>query len=159
MPARDPAAVSAAYVEGLKLLARRELSEAEVRQRLQRRGHDAHAIDAAVARLLAEHAIDDERTAEAIARREATVGRHGRLRTERRIAQRGIAEATARRVVTALYAEIDPDALMASSLARRLGGRDVISGQREFGRLYRYLIGQGFEADRIIKVLKERSVK
>ena len=33
------------YVDGLKMLARRELSEQQVRQRLARKGHDADAID------------------------------------------------------------------------------------------------------------------
>src|SRR5438046_2537924 len=37
------------------MLARRELSEAQVRQRLARRGHAVDVIDAAIARLRAEH--------------------------------------------------------------------------------------------------------
>ena len=41
-----------AYIDALRMLARRELSEAQVRQRLARRQHPAAAIDEAVARLL-----------------------------------------------------------------------------------------------------------
>ncbi len=37
-----------AYLEGLKMLARRELSEMQVRQRLARKGHEPQAIDEAV---------------------------------------------------------------------------------------------------------------
>ena len=144
----------AAYVDGLKLLARRELSEAEVRRRLERRGHDADAIDAAVARLLEEHAIDDRRVAEAIARTESSVRRRGRLRVQRRIESAGIAGAVARRAVDEVFADIDPDALLASSLAKRLGGRDEVAGEAEFRRLYRYLIGQGFEPDRVVNALR-----
>ena len=142
-----------AYVDGLKLLARRELSEAQVRQRLERRGHDADAIDAAVTRLLEERAIDDRRTAEAIARTETSVRRRGKLRVRRRIESAGIAGEVARRAVDEVFLDIDPDALMAASLAKRLRGRDTIAGDAELGRLYRYLIGQGFEADRVVKAL------
>ena len=31
--------------------------------------------------------------------------------------------------------------------------------QREFGRLFRYLIGQGFESDRVMKALKAYRMK
>ena len=50
------------------MLGRRELSEAQVRQRLARRGHEPDSVDAAVARLRQERAIDDTRVAEAIVR-------------------------------------------------------------------------------------------
>ena len=56
-----------AYVDALRMLARRELSEAQVRQRLVRREHGQAAIDEALARLRNERAIDDARVAEAIA--------------------------------------------------------------------------------------------
>jgi len=54
---------------------------------------------------------------------------------------------------------LDPDALLEASLAKRLDERKPIADDAEFRRLYRYLIGQGFEADRIIAALKARSVK
>ena len=71
---------SAPYLDGLKMLARRELSEAQVRARLARKQYDADAIDEAVARLRDERAIDDARVAEAIARTETSVRRRGKLR-------------------------------------------------------------------------------
>src|SRR5436190_24387744 len=61
-----------AYLDGVKLLARRELSEAQVRQRLARRGHEPGAIDEAVAKLREERALDDVRVAEAIAREQTS---------------------------------------------------------------------------------------
>ena len=57
-----------AYVAALKMLARRELSESQVRGRLTRRQFDPDEIDAAVARLRRERALDDQRTALACAR-------------------------------------------------------------------------------------------
>jgi regulatory protein len=145
-----------AYVDGLKMLARRELSEAQVRQRLQRKGHGADAIDEAIARLRGERAIDDARVAEAIARTEVSVKRRGKLRVRMQIERAGIAKSTAKRAVDDIFESIDDDALLDASLAKRLRGRDRIADDREFQRLYRYLIGQGFDAERVMKALLAR---
>jgi regulatory protein len=145
--------MASAYVDALKLLGRRELSEAQIRQRLARRKHDANAIDTAVARLREERAIDDLRTAEAIARNQTSSKRRGKLRVHRQIEQAGIPPATARRAVDEVFAALDPDALLEASLAKRLRSRDRIVDEAEFRRLYRYLIGQGFEPDRVMEAL------
>jgi regulatory protein len=141
------------------MLGRRELSEAQVRQRLARKGHEADAVDAAVERLRAERAIDDARVAEAIAHTETAVRRHGRLRVKRRIEQAGIAPATARGALDAVFGAIDDQALLEAALDRRLRGRDGIGDEAEFRRLFRYLVGQGFEPERVIAALKRRKPK
>ena len=145
-----------AYLDGLKMLAQRELSEAQVRQRLARRGHDADAIDVAVARLREERAIDDERTAEAIARTQTSIRRRGKLRVRRQIENAGIAASTARRAIDEVFANVDADALLQASLAKRLRGRETIADDAEFRRLYRYLVGQGFDVDQVMKALTAR---
>src|ERR1700704_5349689 len=94
---------ASAYIDGLRMLGRRELSEAQVRQRLARRGHSSDEIDAAVERLRQERAIDDARVAEAIAHTETTVRRRGKLRVRRQIEQAGIAPATARGAIDSLF--------------------------------------------------------
>ena len=58
-----------------------------------------------------------------------------------------------------VFGAIDDDALIEASLNKRLRGRDTIADDREFQRLYRYLAGQGFESDRIMKVLNSRRKK
>jgi regulatory protein len=145
-----------AYVDGLKMLARRELSEAQVRQRLKRKGHDAEAIDDAIARLRDERAIDDARVADAIARTETSVKRRGRLRVRMEIERAGIAKSTATQAVKDVFDSIDDDALLEASLAKRLRRADHISDDREFQRLYRYLIAQGFDGDRVLRALERR---
>jgi regulatory protein len=148
--------MSTAYLDGLKMLARRELSEAQVRQRLARKDHDAEAIDAAVARLRDERALDDGRVAEAIARTETSVRRRGKLRVRMQIERAGIAKAVAKQAVDAVFDTIDDEALIEASLKKRLRGRDTIADDREYQRLYRYLAGQGFESDRILRALTAR---
>jgi len=145
-----------AYIDALKMLGRRELSEAQVRQRLARREHDAEAIDAAVARLLEERAIDDNRVAEAIARTETGFRKRGRLRVRRKIESAGIAPAVARRAVDEVFGNLDGDELLESALGKRLRRGMTIADDREFNRLYRYLIGQGFEPDRVLALLRKR---
>ena len=141
------------------MLGRRELSEAQVRQRLARRGHEPDSVDAAVARLRQERAIDDARVAEAIVRSQSSIRGRGKLRVLREVESAGIAAAIARRAVDDVFDGLDTDALLEASLAKRLDERKPIADDAEFRRLYRYLIGQGFEADRIIAALKARSVK
>jgi regulatory protein len=148
---------ASAYLDGLKMLGRRELSEAQVRQRLARKGHEADAVDAAVDRLRAERAIDDARVAEAIAHTETTVRGRGKLRVSRQIEQAGIAAVTARQAIDEVFASVDEEALLEGALARRLRGRDGIADDAEFRRLFRYLVGQGFEPDRVMALLKKHS--
>jgi regulatory protein len=150
-------AVNAAYLDGLKMLARRELSEHQIRQRLARKGHDADLIDEAVARLRHERAIDDARVAAAIARTETAVKRRGRLRVRMQIERAGIDKSTAKAALDDVFDRIDDDGLIEAALRKRLRDRDHIADQREFQRLYRFLTAQGFESDRILRLLRRFS--
>lgn len=153
--ARSVKPKASAYVDGLKILGRRELSEAQVRERLARKGHEETEVEAAVERLRAERAIDDARVAEAIAHTETTVRRHGKLRVRRQIEQAGIAPAIARNAIDTVFDAIDDDTLMDAALRKRLHGRDRIADEAEFRRLFRYLVGQGFEPDRVMTALRK----
>jgi SOS response regulatory protein OraA/RecX len=75
------------------------------------------------------------------------------------IERAGIAAATARKVVDEVFNEIDADALLEAALTRRMLGRDRIEDDREFQRLYRYLLNQGFDSDRVINALQARRRK
>ena len=145
-----------AYLDGLKMLARRELSEMQVRQRLARKGHEPQAIDEAVARLRAERALDDNRVADAIARTETSLRRRGKVRVRMQIERAGISKETAKRAVDDVFGAIDDRALLQASLAKRLRGRDTIEDDRAFQRIYRYLIAQGFESDQVMQALSAR---
>jgi regulatory protein len=145
-----------AYIDGLKMLGRRELSEKQVRQRLVRKEYDQHEIDEAVARLREERAINDQRVAEAIARAETSIRKRGKVRIRMQLERAGIAKDTAKRVIDEVFEGIDDEALLESSLRKRLHGREAIADDREFQRLFRYLIGQGFESDRVMQVLRAK---
>jgi regulatory protein len=148
-----------AYLDGLKMLARRELSEHQVRQRLARKGHEADAVDAAVARLLDERALDDARVAEAIARTETGIRRRGKRRVQMQIEKAGIDKSTAKRAIDEVFGSLDDHALIEAALNKRLRGHSTIEDDKEFQRLYRYLAGQGFEAEKIMQALTARRRK
>jgi regulatory protein len=148
-----------AYVDGLKLAAGRELSEAQLRQRLARKGHAQQEIDAAVARLKEERAIDDARVAETIARTETSTRRRGKLRVRMQIERAGISTSTARKAVDDVFGELDADTLLEAALTRRMLGRERIDDDKEFQRLYRYLLNQGFDGERVMSALQARRKK
>jgi regulatory protein len=145
-----------AYVTGLALLARRELSEVQLRRRLARRGFAADEVDGAVARLRQERALDDARTAAAIARTQLSIRGRGRLRIKREIEAAGIAASVAERAVDEAFQDVDSDALLDAALVRRLRGAATIDDEATFRRLYRFLVTQGFDSDRVLQALRAR---
>lgn len=144
-----------AYLSALKQLARRELSEAQLRQRLSRRGYPADEIDATLDRLRQDGSVDDARVAGAIARSQLAVKKRGRLRVRREIEAAGIASSLAERAVAEVYAEVDADALLTAAIDRRLGSKRI-EDDRDMARLYRYLVTQGFDSDRAMAALRKR---
>lgn len=145
-----------AYQAALTLLARRELSEAQLRQRLSRQGHTRASIDEAVSQLREERSLDDARVAATIARREMAGRGRGRLRALRQIQAAGIAAEIAERAVADASQDIDPEALLTAALEKRLREGRLISSEREFARLYRYLMGLGFDSERVLALLRSR---
>jgi regulatory protein len=151
--------MSSAYIDGLKMLGRRELSEKQVRQRLARKEHEPDEIEEAVTRLREERAINDVRVAEAIARTETNIRKRGKVRVRMQLERAGIAKDVAKQALDEVFGALDDQALIEGSLHKRLRGRESIADDREFQRLFRYLIGQGFESDRVMKTLKAYRIK
>jgi regulatory protein len=141
------------YTYALTLLARRELSAAQIRSRLRQRDYAGADIAAAIARLQASRALDDGRVARAYARTAATVKGRGRARILREIEALGIDRTTARDAVAETFADVDEDALLAKALDRKLRGRRVQS-PAEFRRLHQFLMRQGFEPGKIVRALE-----
>lgn len=145
-----------AYVAGLTLLGRRELSESQLRTRLARRQYTDDEIDGAVRRLFEERALDDRRVALACARTETSVRHRGRLRVVRQIESLGIARDIAREAVSEVFGDIDEPALLERALDRKLRHGDDLADRKTVDRVYRYLIAQGFEPSRIRAIISER---
>ncbi len=75
------------------------------------------------------------------------------------IERAGISGTTARKAVDDVFGELDADAMLDAALTRRMLGRDRIEDDKEFQRLYRYLLNQGFDGDRVLNALRARRKK
>lgn len=143
-----------AYSEALKLLARRELTASELRERLLRKDLPPDDIDDAVSRLRADGTINDRRAATAIARTHALVKARGRLRIERELRARGVDAHTARAALDDVFAELSEPELLERALRKRLrSGR--IKDEAQFRRLYTYLIRLGYSPEAVMGLLKK----
>jgi len=145
-----------AYLDALRLLARRELSEAQVRARLARHAHGPADIEDAVARLRTEGALDDARTAAAIARTGAQLKRFGPRRVRRNIEAAGIAPELAAAAVQVAFDGADPAATLDDELTRRLGPTTGPIDDRTAARLYRRLIAHGHDPELVSRAIHAR---
>jgi regulatory protein len=147
-----------AFAEGLRQLARRELSEAQVRERLARADYAPPIVDEAIERLRACGALDDLRVAAAVARTDAQIKHRGRIRIQRRLAAIGIAPAVAARAVDEVFSGLDESAMMAQALARRLRGpQATVADAAQFRRLHQHLVRLGFPPDAVTRLLRRRA--
>ncbi len=96
--AADPVVIRA---KGLELLARREHSRLELRQKLIQRGYPAEAVAAALDQLVAERLLDESRYAEIYASSRADKG-YGPLRIARELRERGIPDELTDAAIAAL---------------------------------------------------------
>ena len=128
-----------------------------MRTRLARREFGLEEIDAAVARLRRERALDDSRTAVACARTEAVVKRHGRLRALRQLNALGIAQDVAGAAVAEVFGDLDEDLLIRQALDRRLRHGRSLEDAATVRRVHRYLLAQGFDATRVYAAIRNRT--
>ena len=143
------------YTTGLSLLARRELTSTQLRNRLTNKGFTPEAVNDTIQRLTEEGALDDRRTANMYARQSALIKHRGPRRAILDIVALGIADDIAREVVSQTYEEVDTQLIIQRALNRRLTGR--VQDRAQFQKLYQYLVRQGFDGPLAYSVLEKRS--
>ena len=152
----DP--IRSAYAAALAMLSRRELSEAQLRDRLAKKEHEADAIDAAIARLRAAGVVDDRRVALATARTEAAVRSRGRARVLLKLRAIGIPPDIADAATDEVLGSLDETAVITRAIERRLRPAGAtIRDAAHFRRLLQQLIRQGFSPSLAISALKARA--
>jgi regulatory protein len=144
-----------AYTDALQLLARRELSEKQLRDRLVDHEHPREEIDRVVAHLLESKALDDGRVARTYARTAIDVKGRGRLRVTRELNEMGIARETASEAIAEIFADVDERTLIAKALQKKMRGRPRIANAAEHARLYQHLMRQGFTPAGITTALRK----
>jgi regulatory protein len=138
----------------LRWLAARELAAASITSRLVDRGFDLAVVDAVVARLTENRAIDDERAVRACARTLVVVKLRGRQRAQRELEAMGFRSELARRTLGDILGDTDELALAGRVLAARMHGRQVISDAASYRRLYGALFRRGFSPSIVRDALK-----
>jgi regulatory protein len=142
-----------AYVDGLRLLGRRELSVKQLRERLLDREHSAADVDRAIDLLLENRALDDARVAAAYVRTALKVKGRGRLRIRRELQEMGIAPDVAGTALAEAFGDVDERALITRAMQKKLRGTKIGSAA-EYARIFQYLMRQGFAPATITAVLR-----
>jgi regulatory protein len=131
-----------AYNKALGLLARREHSRRELRQKLDRGGYARDETSDALDRLGEQHYQDDERFAEALIRNRASQG-YGPMRLRAELKSHGLTDARIRSLLDA--AQIDWTESAAAQLRRRYGAVGTTDAA-ERARRAQFLLRRGFPA-------------
>ena len=138
------------------MLGQRELSEAQIRTRLARRGCDADAITSALERLKRDRTLDDSRVARAAARLEAGIRHRGPARVRQRLQSMGLADDVVQKAVTEAFEDVDELALLDAAFERRLRGRELADlDDKARARLVRGLVGQGFSFGAVLRKVRK----
>ena len=135
------------------MLARRELSVAQLRARLVDREHPPEEIDRAIEQLLETKALDDDRVARAYAASALKIKNRGRLRIQRELHEMGIPPAVIARAVGDAFGDVDERGLIRRAIEKKLRGRRI-TDRAEYARVYQFLMRQGFSAAAVSTVLR-----
>jgi regulatory protein len=143
-----------AYVDGLHLLGRRELSVKQLRERLLDREHDREDVDRAIELLLENKALDDARVAGAYVRTALKIKGRGRLRIQRELQMMGIEKEVAGQALAEAFGEVDERTLIAKALQKKLHGKVKIATPADYARVFQFLMRQGFSPGTVTAVLR-----
>lgn len=143
-----------AYAVAVGLLARREHSAKELREKLHRRGFEAALVETALARLASERLQSDERFAEVYLRQRSEKG-HGPERIRAELRERGIED----QLISTRFRQAEEDGeidwfeLAAKTYARKYGGR-AIEDIKERAKRQRFMQYRGFTYEQIAAVIE-----
>jgi regulatory protein len=156
---RDDSSRDASVAEAaMRLLGRRPLSEAELRGRLEARGHATAAVDEACARLREAGYVDDRRLAlDFIVTRSERLA-HGPEKLVADLCGRGVgrdvAEAALR--IAIRQGDLSPRELLRRRMRRHVGDAALPLGPRDYARVYNALRRAGFDGEAIRRELEDR---
>jgi regulatory protein len=138
------------------MLGQRELSEAQIRIRLLRRGCEPEAISEALERLKKDRTLDDGRVARAAARLEAGIRHRGPARVRQRLQAMGLASDLVQKAVAETFEDVSEQALLDAAFERRLRGRlPADLDEKARARLVRGLVGQGFSLGAVLRKVRK----
>ena len=138
------------YAYAIGLLARRDFSSRELRQRLKERGYVEIAIEPVVEELIATNKVNDERYGHNLVAYRARRG-HGPARIRAALKTSGLSRDA---IDDAVKGDEAPDfAALALSVRARKFGPEIPKDRKERARQARFLQYRGFSTDHIRAVL------
>jgi len=141
-------------------LARRSLTQTELRTRLKARAARPADVEEVLRRLAEIGYLDDARLSESYARFRRDYEGLGKQRVARELARRGVDPAVAEQAVDGAYEGTDELELIREHLQRKLGsghGNTPIESPKRLASLYRTLLRAGFPSAKIVIALQEIS--
>ncbi len=153
-PAASPEPASSAKALAIRWLARREMSRAELAQRLRRRGVAGDHIEVALDQLAAAGYLSDARVAEAVVTQRA--GRYGRRAIVHALKEKGIGGEHAAAALAPI-AGADEIADATVLWQRRFGTAPV--NERDKARQVRFLLSRGYGLSVALRVLRSAGVR
>lgn len=157
--ARSNSNASDPFAAALRLLTRRDRSEAELRDKLSQFGFSASAIDATLERCRACNYLDDRRYALHRARALIRTGRGVGKKVLLDLQRRGIDAETAEQALAEAMKEHSTQQLLVDLLDRRFPGFDFSAAEeRERRRVISYLQRRGFPLGEIFSALNQTDV-
>ena len=130
-------------VAAMNLLARREHTQRELRQKLQRRFADEQLVETELQKLAEEGLQSDQRFAESFARQRSGRG-YGPMRVKQDMRTRGLTDGEIAQAIEA--AVIDWYALASEAFYKKFG-RSGVCDLKEKARRVRFMQYRGFAAD------------
>jgi len=141
--------LQAALETGVRLLARREHAESELRLKLRQRQYPGGIIDAVVKDLTSRNYLSDERFAEVYVRHKLEQG-FGPRRIIAEMRKRGVDD----RHFRPWLEQTDDWLARARAVKNKRFGPDRPMDQRDWGRQGRFLASRGFSPEQIARVLE-----
>jgi regulatory protein len=153
-------AAAALFDYAVAALARRSLTAAELRKRLEGRAARVEDVNAVLHRLREIGYLDDTRLAESYAQFRRDYEGLGRLRVLRDLERRGVARTVAEKTVGETFRESDELDLVRAQIKKRRGSRAgelPLTDRKRLTSLFRALVRAGFSSARIVEGLRELS--
>lgn len=137
----------------MRMLAQRERSSGEIRQRLQARQLGEFA-DAVLQKLVQKDYLNDERFARLFTRDKMNLKRWGPRRIRRELFLKGVEKEIIERVLEAAFNETEIQETITALVEKKVRGKEAIT-DKERQRIWNYLLRQGYAPADIAPVLRK----
>lgn len=153
---KSSSSASEALARALRILSRRDHSEAELRSKLERFGFSASVRDEVIQRCYSYNYLDDARYALAKSREMLRTGRGVGPRILLELRRRGIKETLTRQALEQAQEELSTEEVFHQQLERRFSGFDFATAtDKERRRIVSYFQRRGFSLETIFTQLKK----